>query len=148
MHPVLDDLADGLHTGRPGQLTSSPRARRSRRRLREHGDDEPALGPRSLGAPACRGATRWSMQIASARGISLAERLAARTLELVDMLSQSLHEEAIRGHVRSLVPEGWTAETELEDAALYAPSRREGVPFVVLAGHYDTVPPQDNIPGR
>jgi succinyl-diaminopimelate desuccinylase len=79
---------------------------------------------------------------------SLAERLAARTLELVDIPSQSLHEEVIRGHVRALVPDGWNAETELEDAALYAPLRREGVPFVVLAGHYDTVPPQDNLPGR
>jgi succinyl-diaminopimelate desuccinylase len=78
----------------------------------------------------------------------LAERLAARTLELVDIPSESLHEERIRGHVRALVPDAWAAETVLEDAALYAPPRRVGVPFVVLAGHYDTVPAQDNIPGR
>ena len=78
----------------------------------------------------------------------LAERLAARTLELVDIPSESLHEAEIRAHVRALVPRGWRAETELEDAALYAPPRRPGVPFVVLAGHYDTVPAQGNIPGR
>lgn len=79
---------------------------------------------------------------------SLAERLAARTLELVDIPSESLHEERIRTHVRALVPPAWTAETELEDAALYAPPRRPGTPLVVLAGHYDTVPAQDNLPGR
>jgi succinyl-diaminopimelate desuccinylase len=50
--------------------------------------------------------------------------------------------------VRSLVPAGWAAETELEDAALYAPPRRAGTALVVLAGHYDTVPAQGNIPGR
>jgi succinyl-diaminopimelate desuccinylase len=79
---------------------------------------------------------------------SLAERLAARTLELVDIPSESLHEDEIRAHVRALVPPTWTAETELADAALYAPPRRAGVPFLLLAGHYDTVPAQGNIPGR
>jgi succinyl-diaminopimelate desuccinylase len=78
----------------------------------------------------------------------LAERLAARTLELVDIPSESLHEEQIRKHVRGLVPAGWSAETRLEDAALYAPPRRPDVPFVMLAGHYDTVPAQGNVPGR
>jgi len=79
---------------------------------------------------------------------SLAERLAARTLELVDIPSESLHEAEIRAHVRALVPPDWPAEIELEDAALYAPPLRPGVPLVVLAGHYDTVPAQDNLPGR
>ena len=50
--------------------------------------------------------------------------------------------------MRALVPRGFAPETELEDAALYAPPRRPGVPFVVLAGHYDTVPAQGNLPGR
>jgi succinyl-diaminopimelate desuccinylase len=79
---------------------------------------------------------------------SLAERLAARTLELVDIPSESLDEERIRTHVRALVPERWRPETELEDAALYAPSRRPGTPLVLLVGHYDTVPAQGNLPGR
>lgn len=79
---------------------------------------------------------------------SLAERLAARTLELVDIPSESRHEQEIREHVRSLVPSTLAAETELEDAALYAGPRRDGAPLLVLAGHYDTVPAQGNIPGR
>ena len=79
----------------------------------------------------------------------LAERLAARTLELVDIPSESLHEEQIRAHVRvARACRAGRAETELEDAALYAPPRRPGVPLVVLAGHYDTVPAQGNVPGR
>jgi succinyl-diaminopimelate desuccinylase len=36
----------------------------------------------------------------------------------------------------------------LEHAALYVGSRRPGTPLVVLAGHYDTVPEQGNLPGR
>lgn len=79
---------------------------------------------------------------------SLAQRLAARTLELVDIPSESRHEEVIRAHVRALVPASFAPEIECEDAALYARERRPGVPLVLLAGHYDTVPQQGNIPGR
>ena len=35
---------------------------------------------------------------------TLSERLAARTLELVDIPSESRHEAEIREHLRSLVP--------------------------------------------
>lgn len=79
---------------------------------------------------------------------SLAERLAARTLELVDIPSESRHEAAVRTHVRGLVPSAFAPEAMLEDAALYARERRPGAPLIVLAGHYDTVPAQDNLPGR
>ncbi len=79
---------------------------------------------------------------------SLAQRLAARTLELVDIPSQSRHEETVRMHVRGLVPDAFVAETVLEDAALYVRERRPGMPLILLAGHYDTVPAQDNLPGR
>ena len=79
---------------------------------------------------------------------SLAERLGARTLELVDIPSESRHEDAVRAHVRSLVPGAFEPDVVLEDAALYARERRPGAPLVVLAGHYDTVPAQDNLPGR
>ncbi len=78
----------------------------------------------------------------------LADRLAARTLELVDIPSESLHEAEIRAHVRSLVPSSLQEETVCEDAVLYAGPNRSGVPLVVLAGHYDTVPAQGNLPGR
>lgn len=79
---------------------------------------------------------------------TLAARLAARTLELVDIASESLSEAAVRAHVRSLVPNGLEASFVGEDAALWAPARRPDVPLVLLAGHYDTVPAQDNLPGH
>jgi succinyl-diaminopimelate desuccinylase len=79
---------------------------------------------------------------------ALADRLAARTLELVDIPSQSGAEEAIREHLLALVPAGWTAEFAGDEAFLLVPSRRPGMPLVVLVCHYDTVPAQDNLPGR
>jgi succinyl-diaminopimelate desuccinylase len=78
----------------------------------------------------------------------LASRLAARTLELVDIPSESRDEAAISAHVRTLVPGSFGVETEVDGAVLWAPKRRSDVPLVVLAGHVDTVPAQDNIPGR
>jgi succinyl-diaminopimelate desuccinylase len=79
---------------------------------------------------------------------ALAERLAARTLELVDIPSESRGEAAIEAHVAGLVPPLFELETAVDAAALWATPRRPGAPLVVLAGHYDTVPAQDNLPGR
>jgi len=79
---------------------------------------------------------------------SLADRLAARTLELVDIPSESRHEAAIREHLLALVPAAYDAEFAGDEAYLFARPRRAGVPFVVLVAHYDTVPAQGNIPGR
>ncbi len=78
----------------------------------------------------------------------LGDRLAARTLELVDIASESLHEAEIRSHLRALVPDTMHPVFLGDDAALWAPARRPGVPLVVLSGHYDTVPAQGNLPGR
>ncbi len=78
---------------------------------------------------------------------ALAERLAARTLELVDIPSQSGQEEAIRAHLLELVPETWEIEFAGDEAFLLAPLRRPGLPLVLLAAHYDTVPAQGNLPG-
>ena len=78
----------------------------------------------------------------------LATRLAERTLELVNIPSESRHEAEIAAHVRSLVPPSFQLEYEAEDAFVWARPRREGSPLVVLAGHYDTVPAQENVPGR
>jgi succinyl-diaminopimelate desuccinylase len=78
----------------------------------------------------------------------LAARLAARTLELVDIPSESRHEAAISAHVRTLVPASFELETEVDGASLWATERRPGAPLVVLAGHVDTVPGQGNLPGR
>jgi succinyl-diaminopimelate desuccinylase len=79
---------------------------------------------------------------------ALADRLAARTLELVDIPSQSGHEEAIREHVLALVPPEWRPDFVGDEAFLFLAPRRPGRPFVVLAAHYDTVPSQGNVPGR
>lgn len=79
---------------------------------------------------------------------ALADRLAARTLELVDIPSESLHEAAILERLLALVPSTLQAEWAGDGATLFVPPRRTGVPLVVLAGHYDTVPAQGNIPGR
>ena len=78
----------------------------------------------------------------------LAERLAARTLELVNIASESGHEKAIREHLLALVPPSYACEYAGDEVFLFVPARRAGTPLVVLAGHYDTVPAQDNIPGR
>jgi succinyl-diaminopimelate desuccinylase len=79
---------------------------------------------------------------------SLAERLARRTLELVDIPSESRREEAIRERLISLVQVEVPRAAEADEAFLFAGSRRAGAPLVILVGHYDTVPAQDNIPGR
>src|SRR5262249_29114177 len=79
---------------------------------------------------------------------ALADRLAARTLELVDIPSQSGHEEAIREHVLGLVPSDWAPDYAGDEAYLFVAPRRPGRPLVVLVAHYDTVPAQGNLPGR
>jgi succinyl-diaminopimelate desuccinylase len=69
----------------------------------------------------------------------LAERLAERTLELVNIPSESRGEAEIAAYVRDAVGRpAWD-----EDDTLWYGSR----PRVVLAGHFDTVPAQGNIPG-
>jgi succinyl-diaminopimelate desuccinylase len=79
---------------------------------------------------------------------ALADRLAARTLELVDISSESRHEEMIREYLLTLVPPTLTAEYAQDEAYLFVPKRRDDAPLVVLAGHYDTIPAQGNLPGR
>jgi succinyl-diaminopimelate desuccinylase len=69
----------------------------------------------------------------------LAERLAERTLELVNIPSESRNEAAIARYVRdALGPPAWD-----EDDTLWYGRR----PQIVLAGHLDTVPAQGNVPG-
>lgn len=73
------------------------------------------------------------------------EALAARTLELVDIASESRDEAAIAAHVRALLPDARDAG----DTCVLAGSTERGErPLVLLAGHFDTVPAQGNLPGR
>jgi succinyl-diaminopimelate desuccinylase len=71
----------------------------------------------------------------------LGERLAADTLDLIDIPSESRDEEAILAHVRdrlATVPGFAFVEDDGLIAAL--PKRRPAAPLVLLAGHVDTVP--------
>jgi succinyl-diaminopimelate desuccinylase len=71
--------------------------------------------------------------------------LATRTLELVDIPSVSRDEARILAYVEEQVPLAPVLATS--DALLYA-TGLTGKPLVLLAGHVDTVPAQDNLPGR
>jgi len=66
--------------------------------------------------------------------------LAATTLRLVDVPSESRSEAAIVALVRELMP--GTPSYDDDDVLLY------GDGPIVLAGHLDTVPAQGNVPGR
>ncbi len=79
---------------------------------------------------------------------ALADRLAARTLELVDIPSVSRSEDAIREHILTLIPSPLVAEYTGDEVIFFTPAGRRDVPLVVLVGHYDTVPAQNNLPGK
>jgi succinyl-diaminopimelate desuccinylase len=70
----------------------------------------------------------------------LGERLAARTAELVDIPSESGAEAEIAAHVLRVLEDGGVAARDAGDTCVIAGSE----PRVVLAGHFDTVPAQDN----
>jgi len=76
----------------------------------------------------------------------LRERLAERTLALVDIPSVSRGEAEAMAFVRSALPLDplW----ESDDVLFATTVRQPGRPLVVLAGHVDTVPAQGNLPGR
>jgi succinyl-diaminopimelate desuccinylase len=71
----------------------------------------------------------------------LAERLLARTLELVEIPSIGRDDAAILAHVRERLPDGFEVADEVDGAFLTAPPP-DHRPFVVLVGHVDTVPAQ------
>jgi succinyl-diaminopimelate desuccinylase len=80
----------------------------------------------------------------------LGNRLAERTLELVNVPSESRHEEAILDRLTAAVPSESFRLVDGDDAVrfLLPRERREGAPLVVLAGHADTVPAHGALPGR
>src|SRR4051794_46493 len=76
----------------------------------------------------------------------VAARLASRTLELVNVPSESRDEAALASHVARVLRDGEAEVVELGDSCVFA--RPPGSsPSVLLAGHLDTVPAQDNVPG-
>ena len=78
----------------------------------------------------------------------IATRLAERTLELVNISSVSREEAAIMRAVRGLIPSGFEMWFDDGQALVAVTPRRADRPLVVLAGHVDTVPAQENFPGR
>jgi succinyl-diaminopimelate desuccinylase len=81
--------------------------------------------------------------------VSLAERLAARTLELVDVPSESGDEAALAAHVLGVLRDGGVDARDAGDTCVLAGATERGErPLVLLAGHFDTVPAQGNRPGR
>ena len=70
--------------------------------------------------------------------------LADRTLDLVNIPSESRSEAALYDYLRASVP----LEAAFDDGESVIFARRSGRPLVLLAGHTDTVPAQGNIPGR
>jgi succinyl-diaminopimelate desuccinylase len=77
---------------------------------------------------------------------ALAERLAARVLELVDVPSESGAEAPLAAHVLDvLAPAG--ARDAGDTCVLAGATARGARPLVLLAGHLDTVPAQGNLPG-
>jgi succinyl-diaminopimelate desuccinylase len=81
-----------------------------------------------------------------AGAVTPGERLARRTLEMVDVASESRHEAALLERLTAELP---VPVAEHADAVrLMVGERRPGTALVVLAGHVDTVPPQANLPGR
>ena len=70
--------------------------------------------------------------------------LAQRTLDLVDIPSESRHEQAMYDYVTAAVP----LDQAFADGESVIFAKRTGNPLILLAGHTDTVPAQGNIPGR
>ena len=70
--------------------------------------------------------------------------LADRTLALVDIPSPSHDEDMLYDYVRGAVQ----LPRVHDDGESLLYTKRDGKPLVLLAGHTDTVPAQDNLPGR
>jgi succinyl-diaminopimelate desuccinylase len=70
--------------------------------------------------------------------------LAQRTLDLVNIPSESRNEAELYSYITSAVP----LDQAYADGESVLFAKREGKPLVLLAGHTDTVPAQENLPGR
>src|SRR3954463_5523569 len=89
-----------------------------------------------------------SMPVAPAPSeTELAERLAARTLEVIDLPSELRAAAALATPVADVLRSGGATVEDLGDSCVLA-YPGETRPTVLLAGHLDTVPAQGNLPGR
>jgi len=70
--------------------------------------------------------------------------LAQRTLDLVNIRSESRSEAELYSYITSAVP----LDQAYSDGESVLFAKREGKPLILLAGHTDTVPAQGNLPGR
>lgn len=79
----------------------------------------------------------------------LGERLAFRTLELIDIPSPSRSEDVLAAHALAVLRAGGVPARDAGDTCVVTDDRGPVAgPLVVLGGHFDTVPAQGNIPGR
>jgi succinyl-diaminopimelate desuccinylase len=77
----------------------------------------------------------------------LERRLAERTLQLVDIASESDAERNIAEHVLDVLSDGGVPVRDAGDTCVLAgATSRSDRPLVLLAGRLDTVPAQDNWP--
>lgn len=85
----------------------------------------------------------------AASDAQLGERLAARTLELIDIPSESREEQPLADHVCALLADAGVAARDAGDTCVIAdpPGPGDDAPLLLLGGHFDTVPAQDNRPG-
>jgi succinyl-diaminopimelate desuccinylase len=143
---VLHELAHGRDECGPRELVELCELLLGIDSLRQHGDDEAALELTRHGLgltlrhDAIMPAERQNPGMADA-----AQRLAERTLELVDVPSESLDEAAVARVVAQAMP--WPPEL-VDEETLFWRAGDGARPLVLLAGHLDTVPAQRNIPGR
>jgi succinyl-diaminopimelate desuccinylase len=81
--------------------------------------------------------------------MSPADRLTARTLELIDVPSESRAEDALATLILGALRHGGVDVRDAGDTCVLAGvTAKRDRPLVLLAGHLDTVPAQDNRPGR
>jgi succinyl-diaminopimelate desuccinylase len=136
MRPVLDEPGDGLDAGGAGELLELGQLGVRVDTLGKHGEDEPALG---LRARRRIGLSHRHLQVIMTAAVSSPD-LAARTLQLIDVPSESRSEAGLVALVRELM--SGSAVYDDGQVLLY------GAGPVLLAGHLDTIPAQGNIPGR